>query len=359
MKSILFVDLDESLIKTDILREQLVRSFGTAPLATLKMLFQQAFRPERIKAAIAPQVIIDPATLPYNQTVLDLIHTAKREGRLVILATATHEHVACQIAKYLGVFDAVLATTDTYNCKGQKKLVKMEEFAAGRPFDYVGDSKADRSIFPHTQTAYIVGNLTYPNPHQRIPRSPRFLAFLKAMRPSQWGENVLIFGPLIQSLLQHRDNTWFSVLLSLSGFFCLSLATSAIAVLKGMQTVEDDRHHPQRMHHPFAIGTLTIDEGAQMSLTLFVTPFLLTWLCFPTSLWILSTCVILKIVQAFSLKNRSNWNVFNLSVSLTCPILYGQIICGMPPSWAVLAFCLFIFLGLATIKPIRSFLLGR
>ncbi|MDF3034532.1 MAG: UbiA prenyltransferase, partial [Alphaproteobacteria bacterium] len=105
MKPILFVDLDESLIKTDILREQLVRSFAQSPWKTVKLLFRQKFRPERVKASINHKIDIDPITLPYNSDVLALIHQAKKEGRTVVLATATHKDVAQKIADHLGVFD--------------------------------------------------------------------------------------------------------------------------------------------------------------------------------------------------------------------------------------------------------------
>ena len=64
MKPILFVDLDESLIKIDILRTQLARSFAMSPWGTIKIFLQAKFRPERIKAVVTPQVDIDPATLP-------------------------------------------------------------------------------------------------------------------------------------------------------------------------------------------------------------------------------------------------------------------------------------------------------
>lgn len=170
MKPILFVDLDESLIKVDICRQQLAKSFITSPWWTIKMMFRAYFRPERIKASLAPQVDIDPATLPYNDDVLALIREAKKQGRQVVLATAAYITIAQKIADYLGVFDAVLATTDTYNCKGLKKLAVMQEFAGGRLFDYVGDSRADLKIFKYTQTAYIVGNLKYSGNHQRIRR---------------------------------------------------------------------------------------------------------------------------------------------------------------------------------------------
>ena len=97
-----------------------------------------------------------------------MIREAKGQGRTVVLATAAYHTIAQKVADYLGVFDAVLATTDTYNCKGMKKLLVMQEFAAGRPFDYVGDSRADLKIFEYTQTAYIVGDLKYSGNHHRI-----------------------------------------------------------------------------------------------------------------------------------------------------------------------------------------------
>jgi phosphoserine phosphatase len=168
MKPILFVDLDESLIKIDILRTQLARSFAMSPWGTIKMFLRAKFRPERIKAVVTPQVDIDPATLPYNVHVLALIREAKGQGRTIVLATAAYHTIAQKVADYLGVFDAVLATTDTYNCKGMKKLLVMQEFAAGQPFDYVGDSRADLKIFEYTQTAYIVGDLKYSGNHHRI-----------------------------------------------------------------------------------------------------------------------------------------------------------------------------------------------
>jgi phosphoserine phosphatase len=180
-KPILFVDLDDCLIKTDIVREQLIQSFIARPWMTLKMLFRQRFRPERIKTILADQIIIDPETLPYRADVLDLIHQAKAAGRVVVLATATHEVMAQKIAKHLGLFEAVLATTQTYNCKGAKKLAKMKEFAAGRSFDYIGDSRADLAIFPHTQTAYIIGHLSYAGPHQRLVQPRIWFPVLKAL----------------------------------------------------------------------------------------------------------------------------------------------------------------------------------
>jgi len=346
MKPILFVDLDESLIQTDILREQLIRSFALSPWKTLKLLFREQFRPERVKAAIVAQVETDPATLPYNADVLALIHQAKREKRLVVLATATHEKVANQIAKYLGVFDAVLATTDSHNCKGKKKLKMMQEYAAGRPFDYVGDSHADLTIFNEVQTVYIVGNLRYPNAHQRFVRPSILRPFLKAIRPHQWAKNGLIFLPLLTS----HHLTMHTILTGVLGFICFSLAASAIYLVNDMVDVEDDRHHLEKKNRPFAKGDLTVDEGIWFSLTLLVTTIVLSYIWLPAGLWVLSGYIALTFLYSFSLKAQAVLDVFCLSTLYAIRVLYGQVINEIEQSSWLLAFCIFFFLSLAFMK---------
>lgn len=322
MKPALFVDLDESLIKTDILREQLVRSFATSPWQTVKMLFRQKFRPERLKDAVANKVDIDPATLPYNADVLALVHQAKKEGRVVVLATATHEYVARKIAGHLGVFDAVLATTDTHNCKGSQKLAAMQAFAAGQPFDYVGDSRADLKIFQSAQTPYIVGGLKYARPHRRIVRPSILKPFLKAIRPHRWIKNSLTFLPL---LINHPLTGWVA-LKGMLGFACFSLTASAVYVIHDMATVEDDRHHPKKKERPFAKGDLTIDEGTGMSLALLATAITLSCLWMPAGLWILGGYVILAFAYASSVKTRSVWSVFCSGALYALRVVYGLVI---------------------------------
>jgi phosphoserine phosphatase len=346
MEPILFVDLDESLIKTDILREQLLRSFAISPWKTLKLLFESRFQPERIKAAMADKVDIDPATLPYNTEVFALIRQAKNEGRLVVLATATHDDVAQKVAKYLGFFDAVLATTDTHNCKGAKKLKAMQDFAAGRPFDYVGDSRADLKIFKFTTTPYIVGGLAYAQPHQRISRPSILKPLLKALRPHQWTKNSLIFLPLLTS---HRF-TWQTILTSVFGFICFSLAASSIYLINDMVDVEDDRHHPEKKKRPFAKGDLTIDEGISWSFSLLAITIFLSYCWLPAGLWVLGSYIAITFLYSFSLKTRPILGVFCLSTLYAIRVFYGQVINDMALSSWLWAFCLFFFLSLAFIK---------
>ncbi|MGV8949362.1 MAG: UbiA family prenyltransferase [Candidatus Paracaedibacter sp.] len=347
MEPILFVDLDESLIKTDIMREQLIRSFSISPWKTLKILFKSRFQPERAKAAIVDEIDIDPKTLPYNAEVLALIHQAKTEGRQVVLATATHEKVANQIAKHLGIFDAVLATTDTYNCKGKKKVAMMQNFAKGRPFDYVGDSRADFPIFKEAQTPYIVGGLPYPGQHQRIKRPSIIKPFLKVMRPYQWSKNVLIFLPLIIS----HNVSWFMIMTATLGFICFSLVASALYILNDMVDVEDDRHHSEKKNRPFAQGDLTIDEGIGLGYALLTFGIVLSCIWLPSGLWVLCSYGILTFLYRFLLKVQlAVLSMFCLGSLCASRVLYGQAINHIESSTWLLLACVFFFLILGFTK---------
>lgn len=346
MKPILFVDLDESLIKTDIFREQFVRSLAISPWKTIKILIRGKFSPERTKAAIADEVDIDPATLPYNENVLALIHQAKKDKCKVVLATATHEKVANKIAKHLGIFDAVLATTDDYNCKGRKKLLKMQEYAEARPFNYVGDSRADIPIFEECQTAYVVGNLKYKHPHKTVPITPILPSCLKAIRPHQWSKNALIFLPILTS----HQVTWLTFLTAIFGFIIFSMAASAIYVINDMVDVEDDRHHSDKKNRPFARGDLTVDQGIWLSSLLLITSLILSAMLLPIGLWVLVSYIALTFLYSFSLKSQPVLDVFCLSCLYAIRVLYGQVINGIESSSWLLAFCVFFFLSLAFMK---------
>jgi 4-hydroxybenzoate polyprenyltransferase len=350
MKPILFVDLDESLIKTDVFREQFIRLLAISPWKTIKLLFKEKFSPERSKAAIASEVDIDPATLPYNQDVLNLIHQARKDKRTVVLATATHEKVAKKIAKHLGVFDDIIATTDHYNCKGRHKLKKMQEYAQGKPFDYVGDSRADLAIFKECQTAYIVGSLRYSSPHKVIARPSILQPFFKAIRPHQWAKNLLIFLPILTS---HKIMGQ-TLLTGVFGFITFSMAASAIYLINDMVDVEDDRHHPNKKNRPFARGDLTVDEGLWLSCILLITAIILSFVWLPMSLWVLMSYIALTFLYTFSLKAQPVLDVFCLSTLYAIRVLYGQVINGIESSSWLLAFCVFFFLSLAFMKRVAE-----
>jgi hypothetical protein len=129
---VLAVDLDGTLLRSDMLHETLwgalaVRSrmLGDAILS----LFRGR---AALKAMLADNVTIDPATLPYDHRVLDRIKAWREKGGYVVLVTATDVRLARKVADHLGVFDAVHGSTADRNLKGaEKAALLMAEY--GQP----------------------------------------------------------------------------------------------------------------------------------------------------------------------------------------------------------------------------------
>jgi hypothetical protein len=97
-----------------------------------------------------------------------------------------------------------------------------------------------------------------PNPpaHQREP-----VALLRAMRPTQWLKNGLVFLALVFSVghawqLQ-EPSTWLPLLaqaiLAFAGF---SAAASAAYLINDLCDIERDRLHPRKRRRPLASGAL-------------------------------------------------------------------------------------------------------
>lgn len=335
-----------SLINTDIFHEQLIRSLATHPFKTLALLFKHKLKPAPVKAEFAKRVEIDPETLPFDKYVLKLIEQAKAEGREVILATATHQLVADKIAAHLGCFDAVLATTDTHNCKSAEKLKMIQDYARGRPFDYVGDSSADCIIFEEAETAYVVGDLSYTKPHQRLKKSVHFRPLMKAMRPHQWAKNLLIFLPLLVS----HNLVFSSYLAAFIGFICFSLTASAVYLINDMVDVEDDRHHQQKRKRPFAAGQITLPQGGLLALLLLAISFGVSAFLLKEGLIVLALYLVLTFLYSFSFKTKPILDVFCLSTLYAIRLVYGHVITEIAPSPWLLVFCVFFFLSLAFMK---------
>lgn len=111
----LCVDLDGTLIKKDLLFESLARLLKQKPWLLLMVPLWCLQGRAALKRKIAQQVSIDVGCLPYNCRLLDWLRDQKSANRRLLLATATEESVAKQIADHLGIFDGVLASNGLVN----------------------------------------------------------------------------------------------------------------------------------------------------------------------------------------------------------------------------------------------------
>lgn len=116
----LCIDLDGTLIKTDLLFESLARLLKQKPWLLLMVPFWCLRGKAALKRSIARQVSIDVGSLPYNSALLDWLRSQKGANRQMLLVTAAEESLAKRIADHLGLFNGVLASDGRLNLKGSE-----------------------------------------------------------------------------------------------------------------------------------------------------------------------------------------------------------------------------------------------
>jgi HAD superfamily hydrolase (TIGR01549 family) len=114
----LVVDLDGTLIKTDLLFESFFDALSRRHVALFNRDLSKRLTRNGIKRHLLSFCDIDHDNLPYNEDVLRLIAEARSAGRRVYLATASDRFHAEKVAQSLQLFDGVFASDDTINLKG-------------------------------------------------------------------------------------------------------------------------------------------------------------------------------------------------------------------------------------------------
>jgi apolipoprotein N-acyltransferase len=152
----LCVDLDGTLIKTDLLWEFLARLLRRNPFWIFPILFWWIRGRAFLKRRLARHVKIDPATLPYHKPFLNFLREQKNAGRKIILATAADLQMALPVANHVGIFDEVLGSDGKTNLRGANKFKSLTEKFGERGFDYAGNSSADLAVWRGAREAIVV-----------------------------------------------------------------------------------------------------------------------------------------------------------------------------------------------------------
>ena len=354
----LVVDLDGTLVRSDTLWELFVRGLNTAPLPTLARL-KFIFTPARFKCELADLVSLDVASLPYDQAVLDLIRERREAGARVILATAASERVAEAVAAHLECFDRVLGSTPHLNAKGPAKLERINAELGGDEFDYVGNSKDDVPIWLEASSIFLAsaspGSERLAESCGDAPGSSTvishkggsFAVLLSALRWHQWAKNALVFVPMLAAHRFFELPLWISLIVAFAMLCCLS---SAIYVFNDLGDLESDRKHPTKASRPFASGAFPLHLGLALFATLLVAAFVLAVFSGANvALWA-GVYVLTATLYSVRLKRIIILDAIVLAALYTIRLLVGVAATGIPLSFWLLGFSLFIFLGLAFLK---------
>ncbi len=355
---VLMVDLDGTLIRSNLLWESFAAALRQNPvrcLLALFTLFQGRAALKRALGAIGP---VDPVALPYRRGFLSWLRREYSHGRQIVLATAADERVADGVALHLRIFDQVLASDGALNNKGNAKLEAIQRCFPGRPFDYCGDSRSDDPLFRAARIAYVVGgddqviaqarangnaDLQFARGSEPFP----WRAWFTAIRPYQWLKNLLVLMPFFSAFLLTDTSALANALVATAA---MCLAASSGYLINDLLDMQADRHHPRKRRRPFASGQLTAAEG-------FAGAFLLQLgaLCLAAVVgWSVLLWVAIYLLGSFSysvfFKREPIIDVLLLAGLYTTRVIVGANAVDAERSLWLLAFSVFFFFSLATMK---------
>jgi len=152
----LVVDLDGTLIRTDLMWESIANWLRKNPLAIFLILYYWSHGRAHLKSQLVRRVQVNPATLPYHESFLAYLRQQKASGRKLILATASDLKMAEPVAAYVGVFDEVVGSDGKTNMRSGNKLKVLTRKFGERGFDYAGNSTADFAVWQGSRQAVVV-----------------------------------------------------------------------------------------------------------------------------------------------------------------------------------------------------------
>lgn len=350
----LCVDLDGTLLKTDLLFESLLALARSQFWALLLVPVWWWRGKTRLKHELARRVVPDPSILPYRQEVLEWLGLERAAGRRLVLVTGSHERLARAVADHLGLFDEVIATDLTRNVVGVTKRDVLVERLGPSGFDYAGDARVDLPVWAAARSAIVVAA------PRRVERAAgaqgnavRFFArtpvgirtVVRAIRSHQWAKNVLLFVPLLAA---HRVG--FEWVRTSVGVVAFSLCASAVYLGNDLLDLDSDRRHRSKRERPFASGALPLGWGFVGAPLLLAASFAIGFLVSADFVLILALYLALTTAYTLVLKRLAIVDVLCLATLYSLRIFAGGTAAGLAVSDWLIAFSMFFFLSLALVK---------
>ena len=351
----LVVDLDGTLIRTDLLVESLFAYLGADPARIVSLATALWNGKASFKAEIAQRVAIDPAHLPYDERVLSLIRDARDNGRRVFLASASNERYVRDVAEHLGLFDGWFASTDGENLGSGFKAKRLVQAFGEKAFDYVGNDRADLPVWSSANRSIAVGpsssvrtEVEAVDPHALVleSQSAGLRPWVKLLRVHQWAKNALVFVPIF---VAH----WFdfgSIAVSTIAAIAFSLAASSIYILNDLVDLDADRRHRTKRRRPLAAGTVSVRQAMIVAPALFVGALGIGSLVSTAFVAVLLVYLAATTAYTFYLKRKMMVDIVTLASLYTLRVVAGAVAIGAVPSEWILAFSMFIFTALALVK---------
>ena len=141
-------------------------------------------------------------------------------------------------------------------------------------------------------------------------------------------------------------------------FLALSYYASCIYIINDLLDLDADRRSETKKNRPLAAGKVSISLLTYLSPLLIILGLIVTYLFLHELFFIITAYLLFALAYVFFLKKKVLLDVFMLAGLFTIRLLVGAEAASMQVSFWILAFSIFVFLSLATIKrssDIKSF----
>jgi 4-hydroxybenzoate polyprenyltransferase len=361
----LCVDLDGTLLRTDMLHESIMSVLKHKPLSFCKMPFWVLMGKSKFKRRLATisNAHIAYELLPYHFEFLAFLEREANKGRIIDIVSASDELFVDHIVDHLPWINKGFGSDGIVNLSG---YTKAEFLTARYPngFEYAGNSLADLPVWQVSSGGYVVG--ATPRLAEKVAgimpllgefdrRSSPLLALLKELRLHHWVKNVLLFVP---ALLAQVLFSWRALEL-LFGFVLMGVLASATYIINDLLDLGDDRASSTKCHRPFACG------GVPLAWGLVAAPLMVTGVL-GSALWfspLFAACLLVYFLSALSyslhIKKFPVLDVFFLGYLYTWRIVIGGVMVDVHLSLWLLVFSMFLFSSLGFAKRYTELSVGE
>jgi len=173
--------------------------------------------------------------------------------------------------------------------------------------------------------------------------------YLLAMRPSHWSKSIFVFVGLVfgGKLAGPVDEVLLAIGSAVGGFFCFSLASSAIYLFNDIIDREADRIHPGKCNRPIASEVVHISSAAVMSAICAVVAIVSSYMLARSLAVVILTYIVLMVLYSLVLKRMMILDCITISIGFCLRAIAGAVVVGVFISlWLIICtFALCLFLG--------------
>jgi 4-hydroxybenzoate polyprenyltransferase len=359
----LVLDLDGTLLRTDLLLEAALHYVKQRPLGVFLLLWWACHGTAFLKHQLASRTDLAVQHLPINERLAQYARQAAEKGRTVVAATAANRELADRVCARFSFISAVFASCDKVNLKGSRKAAELNErFPDG--YVYAGDAAADLAVWRSARGAIFAGRdrrvlqqlskITDVEADLSVPRAAP-ADWRRALRLHQWAKNGLLFLPLMLAGELFDPLRWLACI---AAFVAIGLTASATYLVNDLFDLEADRQHWTKRNRALAAGTIGILPAIAACAVLLASGITLAALAtgLPVVGLLLLYCAV-TLSYSLYLKRLPVLDVTVLASLFTLRLVLGAAAAQVRVSAWLLVFSMFLFLSLALAK--RSTEIGR